>query len=251
MERRTTGVIVVNELHYLALEERLRLQPLEAPDILDALPIIRLVGEATRRDPSIEIYDIEPWESIRKWEGWRLEYDYYFLNPEHAAFSLQSASERYIEMGFRTVPINYLELRIDPYPDDRNIFRIGFKGRRLPKDSETLGTALSRVNYYRENYGLYRPIDVGDEEQINMWLGRLYCLEMYSILRGSRSARDGEWKKPRDVTTNYLERDVLETGDFFPILNRITGGLVEEVYQIYDSTERGWIFDGLVRERPT
>lgn len=250
MERRTTGIILVNELHYLALEERLRLREREDPKILDTLPIIRLTGQATKSSEPIEVPDTEPWETIKRWEGERLEYDYFFLNPEHAAFGLQKASKRYLDRGFRTVPINYLELQIDPYPEDRNVFRIGFNGKRLLTGTETWKTAYSRINSYRDNYGLYRPINAGDEEQIRMWLGRLHCLELYSISRGSRMAKDGVWRHPRDVTKNYLERDFRETGDFFPILWTITGGLVEEVYQIYDRTERGWIFDGLVRERP-
>ena len=252
-ERRTTGIILVNELHHLALEERLRLRARTSTHdtrTLDALPIIRMVGQATKSSEPIDILDVEPWETITTWDGHRLECDYIFLNPEHAAFDLQEVDKRYLDRGYRTVCINYLEIQIDPYPEDRDIFRIGFHGKRLSKGTETWKTAYSRIKGYMKDYGLYHPVNVGDEEQIRMWLGRLHCLEMYSILRGSREAKDGAWRRPRDVTKNYLERDFRTTGDFFPILWTLTGGLVEEVYQIYDRTERGWVYDGLVRERP-
>ena len=248
-ERRTTGIILVNELHYLALEERLRLLPIDDPLILDNLPIIRLVGHASKGGVPRLINDSDPWVTIKEWETESLEYDYYFLNPEHDAFSLQNASKLFRERGYRTLPINYLEIQIDLYQDDRDIFRIGFQGKRLSTDSETWKTAYSRIMNYRENYGLYSPIDAGNDEQIRMWLGRIRCLEMIKIFRGSIKAKDSDWKKPRDVTRDYLEMDFLDTGDFFPLIFSKTGGLVEEVYQIYDDTERGWTYNGLVRER--
>ena len=236
-------------MHYLALEERLRLLSREDPQILDTLPIIRLIGQATKTSAPIETYDIEPWETVKTWDAERLEYDYYFLNPEHENFSLQKADKRYLERGYRTVPINYLELQIDLSPSDRNIFRIGFKGKRLPQGSDTWKTACSRINNYKDDYGLYRPINPGDEEQIRMWMGRLHGLEIYSIVTGPRTAENSFWKRPRDVTEDFLNEEFISRGRFFTILYEKTGGLVEEAYQIYDRTERGWIFDGLVRER--
>lgn len=241
---------MVNELHYLALEERLSLLSSEDPQILDVLPIIRMAGQATKTSTPIDVLDIEPWEDIKTWEGERLEYDYFCLNPEHAAFSLQEADRRYLERGYRTVPINYLELQIELDPNDRNLYRLRFRGRRLTQGSRTWGIAYSRINRYKDRYDLYRPINPGDEEQIRLWLGRLYCLEIFSIVTGSKKAKNSAWKKPRDVTEEFLYREFIPRGRFFSIIYQKTGGLVEEAYQIYDRTEKGWIFDGLVRERP-
>ena len=245
-ERLSTAIIPVNELHFLALEEKLNL--FKNPESLDLLPITRLVGSALKSDVPMETVETMPWEEAEGRKTEKIKYDYYFLNPEHNNFSLQFADKRYTDLEFRTCCITHLQLRIDIYPKENEIFELTFSNKLIPNKSDTRKQALALIERYCNNYGLYRPIKSGDEEQTRLWLGRLHCLELRTIRKTSKMAKNAHWKKASDVTNEYLI-DCRKQGDFFPRLERKTGGIVFEAYKIFDSTRRGWILDGLVNPR--
>lgn len=246
-ERLSTAIILVNELHFLALEERLNLFE-NNPESLDKLPITRLVGNAEKSDIPIEPIQTMPWEQAEARKVEKIKYDYYFLNPEHDEFDLQSADERYQYWGYRTCCIKHLQLRIDPYPKSDDIYELTFTNRFLPHNSATKKLALEIIDRYNKEYNLYHPIKEGDEEQTRLWLGRLHCLELKTIRKASKKAINAYWKKAKNVTDEYLI-DYRKQGDFFSKIDRLTGGTVAEAYKIFDDTQRGWVLDGLVKPR--
>jgi len=247
-ERLSTGIILVNELHYLALEERLGLITANEPEILDKLPITRLAGATEKKENSLKLKGVEPWEQKSSSNKTSLRYDYVFWNPEHDGFDLQKCDEKYLDEGFKTCPIEFLEIQVDVFPEDRDIYRIGFERTRLPLKSKTKTIALERIEHLRKRYGLYHPLKSGDEDHTRMWLGRLYALGISVIRRGPKEAMNGYWKTASDVTEKYLDVDIAKTGQFFPRLLRLTGGIIQWAYKTYDTTQRGWVLDGLVQQ---
>lgn len=245
-DRLSTAIILVNELHFLALEERLNL--FKNPESLDLLPIIRLVGNAEKSDIPIEPIETMPWEQAEAKKVDKIKYDYYFLNPEHDDFSLQFADERYLYCGYRTCCIKHLQLRIDVYPESNEIYEFTFSNKYIPQNSATKKQAINLIERYKKEYNLYRPMKSGDEAHTKLWLGKIHCLELKTIRKASKKAANAHWKKAKDVTDDYLV-DYRKQDDFFPRLDRLTGGIVAEVYKIFDDTQRGWVLDGLVRPR--
>jgi len=252
-ERRSTALILVDEFHYLALEEKLKLiQSLPNPDVLDRLSILRILGQTTKGTDESEKVDMgRPWETENIKSYHKHNYDYHFWNPKHAAFDLQEQSDYYIKNDYPKVPIEYLETQVDIYPESKYIYRLGFFNQKLPKTSDTYRSALSRIERYRKDYDLYTTTKAHGIDNLKMWLGSLYCLELKHILRGPKERRNASWgksvqKSPSNVTKQYLEVDVNDTEDFFPRLVKRTGGMIEWGYKIYNPDRIGWQIERLV-----
>lgn len=251
-----TSVILVNELHYLALEERLKLIETPDPKILDLLPISRLIGSSETSDNPKPITDgTELWEVLTSYPKFNLKSDYNSWTPAYSSFSLQNYSGKCMERGYTRMTLSYLELQIDVFPESRNIYRICLKNRELPRHSKTRGMALEQISTYQKKYDLYPEIKVYDKQNLQMWLGRLHCLELYGIFRGPKEAKSIIWydkrgrMKAQNVTDKYLKHDPKLTGNFFQNLRERTGGIIETARKLYDDTDRGWILDGIIDPR--
>jgi len=251
-----TSVILVNELHFLALEERLKLIETPNSKSLDALPISRLIGSAEVSDNTRPITEgIELWETLTSYPTYNLKVNYNLWTPTYSNFSLQSYSDKLLERGYTRITLSYLELQVDVFPETRNIYRLCFKNRCLPRNSITRNTALGQIAEYKKTYDLYPEIKTYDERNYNLWLGRLHCLELYKIFRGDKGAKGITWYdkrgkiKAKDVTEKYLKNDPKLTGSFFQNLEERTGKVIDAARKLYDDTDRGWVLDGLLNPR--
>ncbi len=214
------------------------------------------MGQTIKGTEKSEEVDTRPWEKEVIKSYHKHNYNYNFINPTHAAFDIQEQAAYFIERGYPKVPIEYLEIQVnmqtgetesDIRHEKEYVYRCGFFKHKIPKTALTYKEALSRINRYQKDYGLYNPTNIESDKHIKMWRGTLYCLELKQISEAPMTASKASWKGAKDVTRKYLEADVREGGDFFLRLTIKTGGVIEWAYKIYSSDEIGWQLDGLYR----
>jgi len=246
-DKLSAAIIQIDELHFLALEERLKLIEIKAP--LDRLPILELCGQTRGFNSQIKnkISD-RPW--IERTEGTSVidKYKYNILNPLHKKWDLQKESHALRSDGFITAPIKELVMQIDIYPDKKDIYRMLFRRIPLPNPSETRNHILKTIEFYEKYYNLYSPQKIGDEERIKRWMGRLYCLQLVNIYKGTKTKSIGSWKKAFEVTEKYLNisTSLPYVRDFFSKLQFLTGHIILFTSKVYDKTQKGWMLDGFI-----
>jgi len=234
VKKRYTAIALVNELHFLALQQRRATWAGK-----DSLPITRLVGKKIKKTACIGDVDLEPYEKCVENVIRQYEINYNFLNPEHGFIDLSKYSNTWEKRQIGYVPIGYMQIQLDLYPKENYIYRLDFYRREIPEKSETLAQRKILLDYYLKSNGLYQKTDPRA-------LAKPYCLELNRITKAPRTACNAFWKKPADTTEKYLKTYGEETEDFFPLLQSLVGDPIQWAYKYYNEKSVGWQLDGIV-----
>jgi len=234
INKRYTAIVLVNELHFLALE-----QSKAVWNGKETLPIMRLAGTKVKQSECTEIMDLEPYESCRENLVMQYEINYNFLDPEHGVLDLSKYAKTWERRQVDYLPLKYMQIQLDLYPETKYVYRLDFYHRRIPENSETLRQREAILEKYLQDNDLYLNTDPRQ-------LAKPYCLELNRITKGPRTSSNAAWKNPEDVTNKYLKVSGNETEDFFPLLDNRVGGVIRWAYKYYNDASVGWQLDGMV-----
>jgi hypothetical protein len=234
-----TSIIPLNEEYFLALHEQKAMLMLGKKP----LPISYIQSRKTTFDgaPGMKLRGAAPWEEYLQKTIETLHYTYDSSIPEHSGFSLQKQAERDRQRKIHAVFIDLLELELKI--DNKPPYKIGFRLKTIPKESETGREVKRLIELYRKPPDLLYSNPAHRAQKLYQ---RIFacpsCLELNYIVSTSKITKD------RNETIEFLAGMSERALKFQYEFERQTGGFVLNAYKRYDIRARGYILDGLVRK---